>query len=231
MNDSSLPGEGPDTQVKVKICGLTRREDALFAEEAGADFLGVVLVRGTPRCLAPQEAGKILEGVSRPTVAVMADLEVEEAVSVAQAVGCAVIQFHGDETPDFVSRVREAGPWRVWKALRVRDPGDVAAGLERFGAVAHGLLLDAWHPSHKGGTGRSFSWGGVAGAEIAFPPRLTRIVAGGMDPDNVGDAVAILRPHVVDVSSGVEESPGVKDRKKVEAFIRRVRMAGKGGDR
>ncbi len=217
--------------MKVKICGLTRREDAYFAEEAGADFLGVVLVPGTPRCLDPDDAAQVLADVTRPIVAVIADWEVGEAVSAAQVVGCDVIQLHGDETPDQVSQVRDAGPWRVWKALRIREPGDVAVGLDRFGGVAHGLLLDAWHPSHKGGTGRVFSWGGVAGADITFPSQLTRIVAGGMDSDNVGDAVALLRPHVVDVSSGVEESPGVKDRRKVEAFIRSVRMAGKGGVR
>jgi phosphoribosylanthranilate isomerase len=228
MTDPAGPPDLLAHRPKVKICGLTRREDVLMAEEEGADFLGVVLVPETPRFLVPEEGGKITAGLSIPVVAVMADPSVAEAVSAAQAAGAGVIQLHGNETPDTLARIREAGPWTVWKALRVKDPEDVEAGLKRFGSVAHGLLLDAWHPSRKGGTGQVFSWRGVAGAAIPFPPNLTRIVAGGLNSDNVGDAVDLLRPHVVDVSSGVEKGPGVKDRRMVKAFIGRVRMAGKG---
>jgi phosphoribosylanthranilate isomerase len=231
MTDLGGSRESLETQPKVKICGLTRREDALLAAEAGADFLGVVLVAGTPRCLAPGEARRILEGIPLPAVAVMADLAVAGAVSVARETGAAVVQLHGEETPDMVSEIRNAGPWRVWKALRVREARDVEAGLELYGDVADGLLMDAWHPCQKGGTGQAFSWEAVASLQPGFPARLTRILAGGLTPENVEEAVKMLRPHVVDVSSGVERRPGIKDRKKVGAFIRSVRMVGEGGIR
>ncbi len=211
------------SDTKVKICGLTRRADALQAAGAGADYLGVVLVPNTPRAGTPEEARALLDGIQVPSVMVVADLAVSELISTAEVVGASVIQLHGGEPPELVTALREAGPWKVWKSLRVRGRADVMKGLELFGGVADGLLLDGWHPEKTGGTGTPFSWEEVAEVRDAVPPGLLLVAAGGLRPDNVREAVIRLRPHVVDVSSGVEERPGIKNRSRVEAFIQSVR--------
>lgn len=218
------------SDTKVKICGLTRRVDALQAAQAGADYLGVVLVPNTPRARTPEEARALLDGIQLPTVIVVADLAVSELRGTAQRVGASVIQLHGDEPPELAAELREAGPWKVWKALRVRGRADVMEGLDRFGGVVDGVLLDGWHPEKIGGTGTPFSWEEVAEVRDAVPPGLLLVAAGGLRPDNVHEAVVRLRPQVVDVSSGVEERPGIKNRVRVEAFIQSVRAA-KAGER
>lgn len=227
IDSSALQGSlRPDT--KVKICGLTRRVDALYAAEAGADYLGVVLVPNTPRARTPEEARALLDGIPVPAVIVVADLPLAGLKEAAEGVGASVVQLHGDESPELAAEIRNAGPWEVWKALQVRERADVLNGFDRFGGVVDGLLLDAWHPTRTGGTGTPFPWEDVAGALEAAPPGLLLVVAGGLRPDNVNEAVIKLRPQVVDVSSGVEERAGIKDRIKVEAFIRTVRAANVG---
>jgi len=218
------------SETKVKICGLTRREDAIHAAGAGADFLGVVLVPNTPRFQTPKEARALLDGIQLPAVIVVANLDLPDLMEAAETVGAGVIQLHGDESPELVTELREAGPWEVWKALRVRGRADVRDKLARYGEVANGVLLDGWDPDKIGGTGVAFSWEDVAGVRDAFPPGLLLAVAGGLGPENVHDAVTMLRPQLVDVSSGVEEGLGIKDPSLVEAFIRRVRAAS-GGER
>jgi len=218
------------SETKVKICGLTRREDAIHAAGAGADFLGVVLVPNTPRFQTPKEARALLDGIQLPAVIVVANLDLPDLMEAAEIVGAGVIQLHGDESPELVTELREAGPWEVWKALRVRGRADVRDKLARYGEVANGVLLDGWDPDKIGGTGVAFSWEDVAGVRDAFPPGLLLAVAGGLGPENVHDAVTMLRPQLVDVSSGVEEGLGIKDPSLVEAFIRRVRAAS-GGER
>ena len=215
-------GQGP----RVKICGLTRREDALYAAEAGADYLGVVLVPDSPRYLDPAAARRIVEGLAPSAVVVVADLAVGAAAGVAREVGASVIQLHGEESPEVVALLRDAGPWKVWKALRVRGLDDVEEGLDRYGSVVDGILLDGWHPNHRGGTGRAFSWDEVEGVGRDIPPGVSFIAAGGLGPENVGEAIRRLRPHVVDVSSGVERSPGIKDPRKVSEFIHEAWRAG-----
>lgn len=208
---------------RVKVCGLTRRGDVEHASRAGADYVGVILVPETPRHVSPREARALVQGVDALPVVVVADLEVDETVDVAGFVGAGVIQLHGHEPPDLVARLREAGPWAVWKAVRVREPGDANRGLELYRQASDGLLLDGWDPSQRGGTGRRFPWAEVGRWAQDFPPELLFIAAGGLTPANVSEAIRELRPHVVDVSSGVEVSPGIKDREKVETFIRSVR--------
>ena len=211
---------------KIKICGLTRREDVLVAEEAGADYLGVVMVPESPRSRTPEQARILLAGVGTRTAIVLADRGWSEAASWAETVGASVVQLHGSESPEDAFRLGESGPWQVWKALRVRAAEDVEKGLERFHGVVDGLVLDGWDPVLLGGTGNAFRLDQVAGIREAFPGGTTFVAAGGLGPDNVQEAIRQLRPHVVDVSSGVEGGPGVKDRNLVESFIRKARSAG-----
>lgn len=216
--------------MRAKVCGLVRRADAVHAAEAGADFLGVVLVPESPRYVSPGTAEILLRGIGAETVAVVADLSAEQAVDVAARVGASVVQLHGREAPEVVAAVRESGPWSVWKAIGVRGSSDLKRGIDLYGEVSDGLLLDGWDPTLRGGTGRRFAWTDIRRAGALLPPDLLFVVAGGLTPDNVGEAIRVLRPDVVDVSSGVEEQPGMKDRAKVEAFLATVRKCG-GGSR
>lgn len=216
-------------RVKVKVCGLTRHEDAVHAAEAGADYLGIIQVPSSPRFRSQAQARKILEGLEVPSVLVVANEHPSETISAARLVGASVVQLHGSETPESAGAIRAAGPWEVWKALRVRETGQIHEDVLRFEGEVDGLLLDAWHPEKMGGTGMAFPWDAVAGIRSAFPGGLKLVAAGGLNPGNVEEAVGMLRPDIVDVSSGVEVGPGLKDRRLVEAFIQNVGRAGMGG--
>ena len=222
---SPRPGDGFPA---VKICGLRRRQDAEHAALAGADFLGVVLVPGTPRALSAEEARDVVAGLAPPVVTVIADLPLHRAQKEAEIVGAAVIQLHGEEPPGYALDLKGLGAWKLWKAIRVKEVNDVLRGLEAYVDVVDGLLLDGWHPRQTGGSGTSFSWEEVGKIRGRFPEGVRLIAAGGLRPENVGEAVRRLRPHVVDVSSGVEAVPGIKSPEKVQAFIRNVRGTGKG---
>lgn len=216
----------PEPRPRVKICGLTRRLDAEAAARLGASYLGTVLVPGSPRHVTPEEARRVTEGLEAVPVAVVADLGVAGTVEAAGAAGAEVVQLHGSETVREVTEVADAGPWKVWKVLRLGAGAlDRDAALE-FSDVADGLLLDAWHPRRLGGTGRPFPWDEAAPLLAELRGRVLRIAAGGLDPSNVGRAVEVLDPDVVDVSSGVESEPGVKDQARIRRFLRRARSAG-----
>ena len=207
----------------IKICGLTRRQDAELAARAGADFLGIVLVPGTPRALSAEVARDVLAGLAPPAVAVVANLPLDRTVTAAQTVGASVLQLHGEEPPNLVGDLKGLGQWKVWKAIRVKCVEDILRGLDAYGAVVDGILLDGWHPRLRGGSGTPFSWGDVAEIRGRFPDGVHLIAAGGLNPENVEEAILRLDPHVVDVSSGVEESPGIKNSEKLRAFVRNAR--------
>jgi len=173
-----------------------------------------------------ERAREITSGLGVPLVLVSADLTVETLVRSAQTAGAAVLQLHGNETPTMVRSVREAGDWSIWKALRVQGPDDVARGVGAFHDVVDALVLDSWDPERLGGTGVRFGWEQVARAHPEPRSGLAWVVAGGLSAENVAEAIRTLSPDVVDVSSGVESSVGVKDCEYVEAFIRAARGAG-----
>lgn len=202
--------------TRVKICGITNLEDARQAVAAGADALGFVFYPKSPRYLSPMEAAAIIGGL--PPFVTSVGLFVNETPAeinrTVAAVGLDVVQLHGDEQPKDCN----IEGVRVVKALRVRDAQSLT-GAEEFPVAA--LLLDAWCDQTYGGTGTCFDW--------ALARRLTArhplILAGGLTPENVIDAVRQVRPYAVDVSSGVESSPGKKDHQKVAEFICRARNA------
>jgi len=217
--------------VAVKVCGLTRRVDALLAAEEGAEYLGVVLAPGTPRDVSVSEAKGVLSGIAALKVVVMVNPSLEEAVAAANALEADVIQLHGEESPEFVGALRSRGRWEIWKALSVRGVTEVQEGLIAFGSLVDGILLDGWHPHQRGGSGTPFSWEEVGRLRSSFPAGLKLIAAGGLRVDNVEEAISLLAPHVVDVSSGVEECPRIKDPAKIAAFIRNARRASTGESR
>jgi phosphoribosylanthranilate isomerase len=202
--------------TRVKICGITCAEDALAAVEAGANALGLVFVPGTPRFVRPEVATSILRGLP-PLVSIVGvffDQPLEEVLAIITAVKLHVAQLHGHEPEAFSRRI----PVPVIKALRVRDE----ESLKPIGSYpAQAYLLDADVKGQPGGTGRLIPWD-VAVRATGLAPI---ILSGGLRPENVGEAVRLVRPFAVDVSSGVEQSPGRKDHRKVREFIANVRQA------
>jgi len=202
--------------VRIKICGITAIDDALHAIDCGADALGFVFYERSPRAIAPDKAQAIIAKL--PSFVTVVGLFVNEVPAIIRAIAdechLDVIQYHGDETPETV----RMAPRRAIRALRIRE-NETLAEIDHY--PASGLLIDAWVAGAFGGTGVLSNW--QIAAEIAQKRPL--ILAGGLTPDNVAEAIQTVRPYGVDVSSGVEEAPGRKDKKKVAAFIRAARMA------
>lgn len=211
----------------VKICGVTRREDAECAVRSGASFVGVILAPGGKRTIARDRAADLLDGIDARRVGVFVDASVDEMVAAALAIGLDVLQLHGSEAPEAAAELRAAGPWSVWKALRPRTADDFAHDAARYAdpASVDGILLDGWSPDAPGGTGARFPWEAIARRRAVLPTEIALIAAGGLNPSNVSEAVRLLRPDVVDVSSGVERSPGIKDHDAVLGFVHAARSS------
>ena len=201
----------------VKICGITRVEDALAAAHAGAHAIGLIFAAESPRRVSTAIARKVVEALPPfvTPVALFVDPQAAEVERVMGEVGPQLLQFHGDEAPDFC--VRFGVPYI--KVARVGSGVDLLQYASRYRA-AKGLLLDAFVEGSRGGTGSTFDWSLIP-AKLPLP----LILAGGLDADNVGDAVRRVRPWAVDVSSGVETEKGIKDAARIAAFIRGVRDA------
>jgi len=200
--------------VRVKICGITNVEDALNAAASGADALGFVFFAKSPRHVTPEAARAIIAELPPfvSTVGLFVNEEPERVRRTVEFCGLDVVQLHGDEGPD---ACRVAGA-RTVKALRLMDASSLE-GAEDFPVSA--LLLDAWVPGIYGGTGETCNWELAA---LAARQHRT-ILAGGLNPGNVAAAVSAVQPYGVDVSSGVESSPGRKDPDMVAAFIRNAK--------
>jgi phosphoribosylanthranilate isomerase len=200
--------------IKVKICGITNLEDALMAVEAGADALGFVFFKGSPRYISPEHAAAVISRLP-PFVQIVGLFVNEEPATVnfiADQSGLDIVQLHGDESPDYCHTVKR----RILKAFRVKDES-VLNDITNYPVAA--CLLDAWSPAAYGGTGTTFNWEIAAKAAAA----QTIILAGGLTPENVAGAIAAVRPYAVDVSSGVESGPGKKDPAKTALFLNTVK--------
>ena len=206
--------------VKLKICGITSLEDARAAVEAGADYLGFNFYRPSPRYIAPERAREIIESLPRDIVAVgifVNEPSPERVLAVVERSGVAMAQLHGDEPSAYCEQVSRP----VLKALRVKDRISALSIAEYQGrAGVRGFVLDAFSDRAYGGTGTLVDWS--LAAEIAKTCRI--LLAGGLTPDNVADAVKAVRPYGVDVSSGVESSPGKKDHGRMHAFVQSARL-------
>jgi phosphoribosylanthranilate isomerase len=212
------------TAVRVKICGLTRRPDAEMAAASGAHYGGVILAPGGRRSITPADAAHLFSGLPLRRVGVFVDATPAALRAAAETAALDVLQLHGSESPEAIAELR-AGGFEIWKALRPRNADEFLAELRRYQSVVDGILLDAWSAEAAGGTGKSFPWEPVSAHRDAVPEGLRLIVAGGLAPHNVAAAIGLLRPSVVDVSSGVEDSPGVKNRHAVPAFVAAVHAA------
>lgn len=205
------------SNVRSKICGITRIEDALAAADAGADAIGFVFYAKSPRALDVRQARAIIAELPPfvTTVGLFVNASRCELNEILEVVPLDLLQFHGDETPADCE-----GFHRPWiKALRVRPGDDLEAACQLYGG-AQGVLLDTYVAGVPGGTGEAFDWSLVP-AGLSKPV----ILAGGLSAGNVGQAIAQVRPYAVDVSGGVEQSKGIKDAAKIDAFIRAVKQA------
>jgi phosphoribosylanthranilate isomerase len=203
-------------RTRVKICGITSRDDARDAVNLGVDAIGLVFYPPSPRCVTVAQARDIVDGLL-PFVTVVGLFVNAERGEIARAVAACridLLQFHGHECPEYCAA--HGRPYI--KAVRMREGIDLVAERARYAGAA-ALLLDAYQPGVPGGTGESFDWSRV-------PPGLAReiVLAGGLTPGNVTAAVRQLRPYAVDVSGGVEREKGRKDRDKMAAFMRGVAL-------
>jgi phosphoribosylanthranilate isomerase len=200
--------------TKIKICGITNLNDAFLALDLGADALGFIFHRYGKRYISPEDASKIISKLPPfvTTVGVFVNQGVEELKSMKREIGFDLFQLHGDEQPDYC---RELGN-SVIKAIRVKDRIS-QEDVNSFPVQA--LLFDAYSTADFGGTGRSFDWELLKGIALS----KSVILSGGLTPENVTEAIDIVNPYAVDVSSGVEDYPGKKSPVKLKAFIEAVR--------
>lgn len=202
----------------IKVCGITNLEDALAAVELGADALGFNFYRRSPRYVAPEDARRIVEQLPGAVMSVgvfVNEGEPEEVASVADAVGLTMVQLHGDESPQYCRALR--GRF-VIKALRATDDFDPQSVREY---ETDAILLDAYTSGARGGTGRVVDWE-VAKRVRELVPQL--FLAGGLSPENVAAAIAVVEPYAVDACSSLESAPGRKDRERMRAFVAAARV-------
>ena len=206
--------EKPQPRVKIKICGMTNLKDALLAAESGADAVGFILYKESPRSISQKEVKEIV--VQLPpfveTVGVFVNETSDKVNRIAEKCRLTTVQLHGEESPAFCRRIKR----RVVKSFRVKDANSLK-GMS--GYCVSGFLLDSYSDESRGGTGQIFDWNLALRAKKQGPV----ILAGGLNPYNVYTAIHRVKPYGVDVCSGVEKSPGTKDSTKINEFIKSVR--------
>jgi phosphoribosylanthranilate isomerase len=201
--------------TEIKICGITRVDDALCAAGCGADAVGFIFHPASPRYIAPERAQQIVAALPRgtATVGVFVNREAEDVARTAADCGLDLIQFHGDESPEYCRRFP---PERIVKAVFPRSPEDLRA-LDAYEVRA--FLVDARDADRYGGTGKRADWDLAAGLAKVRP----LILAGGLSIDNIGEALAAVAPGAVDINSGCERSPGIKDHDRMKRIIGLIR--------
>ena len=200
----------------VKICGLTRAEDAVCADKEGADLLGLVFAK-SPRQVTVEQAQKIIEAVGKPEkfVAVFVDETFENISKIVQDLSIPWVQLHGSETPEIAQNLGDLGVHTI-KAVPVQSRLDIDLA---FDYPCDALLFDTYDKSKKGGTGEVFNWNLLKEGRIA--PRY--FLSGGLSIDNIKDAYETLQPSAIDVSSSLEDSPGIKNKTKIKKFLNKVK--------
>ena len=201
-------------RIKIKVCGTTNLKDALFAVDSGADAIGFIFYKKSPRYILQKDAKDIVAKLPPfvETVGVFVNETSDRVNRIAEQCKLTAIQLHGDESPAFCRRIKR----RVIKAFRVKDTNSFK-GMADYDVS--GFLLDSYNEESKGGTGKTFDWNLALRAKKQGPI----ILAGGLNPYNVYTAIHRVKPYGVDVCSGVEKSPGIKDSVKIDEFIKSVR--------
>ncbi|MGF1497801.1 MAG: phosphoribosylanthranilate isomerase [Elainellaceae cyanobacterium] len=209
--------------MRVKICGITTADQGLAIAQLGATDLGFICVRRSPRYVTPQQIRAIAQSLSQNAasvgrVGVFADAPLEEICETVAIAQLTAVQLHGQESPQFCQALRQSLPdIELIKAFRVKTI-DGLQQTQPYAAAVHTLLLDAYDPKLLGGTGHTLDWASLK----QFCPPLPWLLAGGINPDNVLEALALAHPDGIDLSSGVERSPGVKDLHQVVRLFERL---------
>ncbi|RZG66394.1 phosphoribosylanthranilate isomerase [Acinetobacter bouvetii] len=206
-------------RTRAKICGITRIQDIQSAVNAGADAIGFVFFPPSPRSVSTAQAKQLIQHVPAyvQTVGLFVNASADEILQILKDVPLDILQFHGDETPEQCHRIAAQAGRRWYKAIQVKPDLDVIAEIQNYQAAgASAVLLDAWHPELKGGTGHSFDWAQFPKLDIPL------ILAGGLKPENIEDAIRTTGAYAVDVSGGVESSKGMKDQQLIERFMQGV---------
>ncbi|WP_347474258.1 phosphoribosylanthranilate isomerase [Acinetobacter thermotolerans] len=206
-------------RTRAKICGITRVEDVHAVVNAGCDAIGFVFYPPSPRSVTLEQAETLVQAVPAyvQAVGLFVNSSADDIQGILKTVPLDILQFHGDETPEQCQSIGKQVGRRWYKAIQVKPGLDVVAEIQNYqDAGASAVLLDAWHPDLKGGTGHSFDW-------TTFPKlNIPLILAGGLNPDNVEQAILTTRAYAVDVSGGVESAKGIKDQQLIERFMQGV---------
>lgn len=206
-------------RTRAKICGITRIQDIQSVVQAGADAIGFVFYPPSPRNITLEQAKVLVKHVPAyvQTVGLFVNATGDEIAQVLQQVPLDIIQFHGDETPEQCQVIAQQTGRRWYKAIQVKPDLDVVDMIKSYQHVgASAVLLDAWHPELKGGTGHQFDWSQFPKLDIPL------ILAGGLKPENIEDAITTTGAYAVDVSGGVESAKGIKDQQLIERFMQGV---------
>ena len=206
-------------RTRAKICGLTRPQDIQSAVHAGADAIGLVFYPPSPRSVTAQQAKALMRHIPAyvQSVGLFVNASADEILAVLKEAPLDMLQFHGDETAAQCAAIAAHAGRRWYKAIQVKPGLDVIETIKNYQqAGASAVLLDAWHPELKGGTGHSFDWSQFPKLDIPL------ILAGGLKPENVEDAIKTTQAFAVDVSGGVESAKGIKDQQLIEQFMQGV---------
>ena len=206
-------------RTRAKICGITRIQDIQSVVQAGADAIGFVFFAPSPRSVTAVQAAELIQHVPPyvQTVGLFVNASAADIQDILKISPVDILQFHGDETPEQCNQISQQVGRRWYKAIQVKPDLDVISEIQAFQeAGASAVLLDAWHPELKGGTGHSFDWAQFPKLDIPL------ILAGGLKPDNIEDAIQITGAYAVDVSGGVESAKGIKDQQLIERFMQGV---------
>ena len=206
-------------RTRAKICGITRAQDIQSVVQGGADAIGFVFFPPSPGHVTIEQAQSLAKLIPPyvQLVGLFVNASAEEIQSVLDSVPLDVLQLHGDESPEQCQQIAAQCKRRWYKAIQVQPDMDVVAEIQRYQAVgASAVLLDAWHPELKGGTGHCFDWNQFPQLDIPL------ILAGGLTPENVSDAIDTTAAFAVDVSGGVESAKGIKDQQLIEKFMQGV---------
>lgn len=205
------------SRTRIKICGITRTKDALSAVNCGVDALGLVFVKDSPRYVSIEQAQDLVRSLPAlvSKVGLFVDASTAEVTNIINNVSLDYLQFHGNEKEDFCMQFSKP----YIKAICIKPGIDLLEIISKYKSAA-GILIDAWHPSLAGGTGETFDWDLLKNLPKKDIPVL--ILAGGLDQNNINSALHLLNPYAVDVSSGVEDSPGIKSADKIQNFVNEV---------
>ena len=206
-------------RTRAKICGITRVKDVHAVANAGCDAIGFVFYPPSPRHVTLEQAEILIRAVPAyvQVVGLFVNRHADEIQAILNKVALDILQFHGDETPEQCQAIAQQVGRRWYKAIQVQPDLDIVAEIQGYqDAGASAVLLDAWHPDLKGGTGHSFDWD-------TFPKlNIPLILAGGLNPDNIEQAILTTQAYAVDVSGGVESAKGIKDQQLIERFMQGV---------